>query len=103
MTLCQPQMPRPFLAHFQAVILWIVLAVASLSALPAAAHVFLASEGGVYFDRDAKNFAMQINLNLEAILAGIDPDLKDTSDSPNAAEYDRLRALPPAGLQAEFE
>jgi hydrogenase/urease accessory protein HupE len=46
---------------------------------------------------------MRIKLNLEAILAGIDPKLTDTSESPNAFEYNRLRALPPDQLQAVFD
>lgn len=81
----------------------LLVALFSFLSVPVSAHVFLASEGGVYFDRDAKVFTFRINLNLEAILAGIDPDVKDTADSPNAAEYDRLRALPPAELQNVFE
>ncbi len=41
-------------------------------------------------------------MNLEAILAGVDPAVKDTSESPQAKEYDRLRSLPPDQLEAEF-
>ncbi len=80
-----------------------LFAMLTVFSAPASAHVFLASEGGVYFDREAKSFALHISLNLEAILAGIDPDVKDTSESPNAAEYNRLRNLPPAELEKEFE
>ncbi|WP_287014233.1 HupE/UreJ family protein [Actibacterium sp.] len=67
------------------------------------AHVFQSSEAIVFFNRDATSFALRLNLNLEAILAGIDPGVTDTSDSPNATEYDRLRRLPPEELQKEFE
>ena len=66
------------------------------------AHVFKTSSAVVNFDRNATNFAVRINLNLEAIIAGIDPEVNDTSDSPNAAEYNRLRALPPEELKKEF-
>ncbi|MEL6607392.1 MAG: HupE/UreJ family protein [Pseudomonadota bacterium] len=42
--------------------------------------------------------------NAEALLAGIDTaEYADTNDAPQAAEYDRLRALEPAELAAAFE
>lgn len=100
MTLTFPQVR---LLALKRLCLSFILAFISLVSTPAGAHVFLASEGGVYFDREAKVFTFRINLNLEAILAGIDPDVKDTADSPNAAEYNRLRSLPPAELQKVFE
>ena len=45
----------------------------------------------------------RIRLNLEALLAGIGPEHKNTKDAPNAAEYDALRELPPEELRARFE
>lgn len=69
----------------------------------AQAHVFKTSEAIVNFDRNATRFGFRLDLNLEAVLAGIDPELKDTNDSPNAPEYDRLRALPPAELEKVFD
>ena len=46
-------------------------------------------------------FEMQIALNAEALLAGIDlSTYQDTNDAPEAAEYDRLRALPGESLTA---
>lgn len=69
----------------------------------AQAHVFKSSETILYFDRHAEIIGMKIELNLEAILAGVDPDIKNTDDSPNAAEYNRLRALPPVELEKEWE
>ncbi|MBV7410838.1 HupE/UreJ family protein [Maritimibacter sp. DP1N21-5] len=42
-------------------------------------------------------------LNGEAIAAGIDlSSITDTNDAPNAADYDVLRALPPADFAARF-
>ncbi len=69
---------------------------------PAAAHVFQTSEAQVFFDRTGQRYGLKLILNLEAIIAGIDPEVKDTSESPKATEYNRLRALPPDQLRDEF-
>jgi hydrogenase/urease accessory protein HupE len=45
----------------------------------------------------------QIRANAEVMLAGISPDYSDTNDSPNAALYDRLRALPADALVTAFD
>lgn len=42
-------------------------------------------------------------VNIEAVVAGIGAQHRDTDESPNAREYNRLRALPPEALRAEFE
>ena len=46
-------------------------------------------------------FEIEVSANLEALLAGVSPKHADTSESPNAQRYDRLRELPPAELEAE--
>ena len=47
---------------------------------------------------------LEIALNAEAILAGVDlSGLADTNDSPEARSYDALRALPPDALAERFE
>lgn len=46
--------------------------------------------------------SLALETNLEAWLAGVNPTLADTDDSPNAAEYDALRALGDAELEAVF-
>jgi HupE / UreJ protein len=43
-----------------------------------------------------------IALNLEALLANVGPEHKDSNDSPQAATYNALRALEPAALRARF-
>lgn len=48
------------------------------------------------------SFEVLISLNLEAAMAGIEPDHSDTSDSPRAPAYNRLRNLTPEQLQEEF-
>jgi hydrogenase/urease accessory protein HupE len=47
-------------------------------------------------------FSLEMRLNAEAILADIDPGDKDTADSPNAALYNQLRALPPKVLESRI-
>jgi hypothetical protein len=46
---------------------------------------------------------LTVRLAIEAIIAGIDlAGLQDTNDSPLATDYDELRALDPAALEAEL-
>jgi len=77
--------------------------IASLPAQEAAAHAFKTSSALVNFDRDRGVLAMRIDVNLEAIMAHIDPEVTDTSQSPNAAEYNRLRALSGEQLKQEYQ
>lgn len=74
----------------------------AITSNPARAHAFDATDGVVHFNTDNHTFAVRLDMNIEAILAGVDPVVKDTSESPNAKEYDRLRQLPPDQLGAEF-
>ncbi len=48
-------------------------------------------------------YEVSIELNLEALLAGIGPEHSDTSEAPGAAEYAGLRSLPPDGLRRAFD
>jgi hypothetical protein len=41
--------------------------------------------------------------NLEALLAGIGPEHKDTDDAPGAQQYNELRALSPDALKGRFQ
>lgn len=52
---------------------------------------------------DAGKYALDLNLNLESWLANIGEEHSDTADSPNAADYDRLRALSPEQITELFE
>lgn len=47
-------------------------------------------------------YQIEIQANVEALLAGVSPKHADTKDSPNAQRYDELRALPPGELKARF-
>ena len=55
------------------------------------------------FDAGADGtFKVVVTLNLEAIVAGIGPQHKNTSQSPNAGKYNQLRSLEPGALKASF-
>lgn len=49
-----------------------------------------------------RTYAATIQLNMEAVLAGIGPEHQDTNESPNARRYDALRELPPAQLEVRI-
>ncbi len=61
---------------------------------PAVATLTLGPEG---------RYELAIVVNLEAVVAGIGSEHRDTDESPNAREYNFLRALPPEALRAAFE
>ena len=44
-------------------------------------------------------YDIKIALNVEALLAGIGPEHKDTNEAPEAATYNSLRALPSSSLK----
>jgi hypothetical protein len=69
---------------------------------PASAHEVRPAVATIVFD-DSGTFDLAVSLNLEALLAGIGPEHVDTSQSPAAGEYDRLRGLPPDALRTEFD
>lgn len=50
---------------------------------------------------DDQRYEILITANLEALLADVSPVHRDTDESPNAREYNRLRALAPAALERE--
>lgn len=50
----------------------------------------------------ATQFEVSIKTNLESLIARIGDEHQDTDDSPNAQDYNRMRALPPNLLRIEF-
>lgn len=56
----------------------------------------------VTFDGDG-SYTAALQLNLEALLAGIGPEHEDTSAAPQAATYDALRELPAASLRTRLD
>lgn len=84
------------------VVALIVLVIAAFWSLRADAHEVRPVIAAIEFKEDG-NVALGMTLNLEAAIAGIGAEHADTSESPAAAAYDRLRALPPAALRAKFD
>ena len=81
------------------------LVIAFLALLPghaARTHELRPAIADITVERDGLLTA-RIRLNLEALLAGIGPEHRNTKDAPNAAEYDALRKLPPEDLRVRFE
>lgn len=52
---------------------------------------------------DGARYTIEIATNVEAMLAGVSPQHRDTGESPNAKRYDALRALPPPALRRQIE
>ncbi|MDH3514630.1 MAG: HupE/UreJ family protein [Gammaproteobacteria bacterium] len=72
---------------------WLMLVVAG----GAHAHEIRPAIATVNFSAD--RYDIDISANMEAVIAGVSPQHKDTSESPNAQTYNRLRELPPAALE----
>lgn len=69
--------------------------------LPAGAHEIRPTIADI--EVGDTEMTMSLRVTLEALIAGIDLSaVGDTDDAPEAAEYDRLRALSPAELEAAF-
>ncbi len=81
-----------------------ILAALALLALSASAraHEVRPAVAELSVDR-AGGYQVSIELNLEALLAGIGPEHSDTSEAPGAAEYEELRRLSPVGLRRAFD
>jgi hypothetical protein len=77
-------------------LLWMLLAASAAAHEIRPAVATLALEPGGRYE-------LAIVVNIEAVVAGIGAEHRDTDESPNAREYNRLRALPPEALRAEFE
>ncbi len=89
-------------AHSRAAALSVAL-VASLLASPhARAHEIRPTIVNAVFDAQG-NFTFDLSLNIEALLAGIGPNHTDTDESPLAATYKELHALPADQLRQKFE
>lgn len=46
-----------------------------------------------------QTYRLEIQVNMEALMAGVSPTHSDTDESPNAKSYNELRALPAAQLE----
>lgn len=93
----------PPLHHRQAFVLCILALIGLSVALPGTAlgHEIRPAVVELSF-ADQGTARFQIELNLEAMVAGISPEHEDTSESPQAERYNSLRRLPPDRLQQAF-
>ncbi len=85
------------IARFAAMVTIVCLALAKM----ASAHEISPAISDLYLENG--QFRLEIRLNLEAIIAEIGSEAENTTESPNADQYDTLRALPPAALDASFD
>lgn len=80
------------------IIFWYIL----LFSLPVQADIVKPAliEISVYTDG---HYRVEIRASIEAMLTGISSEYKDTSQSPNAKQYDVLREMLPSELEKEFQ
>jgi hypothetical protein len=64
----------------------------SVCVLPASAHEIRPAVVDVHLQADG-NYQAALQVNMEALLAGVSPAHSDTNESPNAERYNQLRAL----------
>jgi len=75
----------------------LVIVISCFVAIEAQAHRLRPAIVTISFAQ-ANSVEVEISLNIEAILAGVSPTHQDTNESPNAPEYDELRAMQPDAL-----
>ena len=69
-----------------------------LCTLPVMAHEIRPAVVDVHLQSDG-NYQIALQVNMEALLAGVSPTHSDTNESPNAERYNHLRALPARKLE----
>jgi hypothetical protein len=79
-----------------------MLLVGTTLATPADAHRLRPAIATVTFGADGA-WTLSLEVNLEALLAGIGAEHEDTSQAPQAAIYDGLRELPASMLRERFD
>ena len=72
-----------------------------LCAPPLAAHEIRPAVVDLYIQADG-NYRLDLQVNMEALLAGVSPTHADTDQSPQVKRYNELRALPAAALEARI-
>jgi hydrogenase/urease accessory protein HupE len=90
------------LRPLRSIVTWWLIGTLSVFSLPAIAHEVVPAIFTLNLQTDG-TYTIQSRLNMEALVAEIDPALKDTNDSPNAPLYDALRALPPEEFAPKIE
>lgn len=70
-------------------------------AWPAPAHEIRPAIATAAFGEDGR-YEIKFVVNMEVLIAGIGPEFSNTNDAPQAEAYTRLRAMPPAELEAQI-
>ena len=65
---------------------------------PAASHEIRPAIATVTFPSEG-TYSAEFLVNMEAVIAGVSPQHKDTRESPQAQTYNQLRELPPSELE----
>jgi len=68
----------------------------------AAAHEIRPAVATLTLEPDGR-YEIAVVVNIEAVIAAVSPQHRDTDESPNAREYNRLRALAPDALRTVIE
>ncbi len=82
---------------------WLSLVAAMVCLLVGSAKAHELSPAIADLSFEPAAFTIAIAVNLEVLVARIEPGAGDTNESANAADYDRLRALPAEKLAEEFD
>lgn len=83
--------------------LMICVCLLCVTATGARSHELAPAVGDLTFDQAAGEVRLALRLNLEAILAGIEPEHDNSDDSQNAGLYDSLRDMTSSDLEAQFK
>lgn len=83
---------------------WVAALVLLLACVcaPASAHEIRPAVVSATFTDDAR-YQIELAVNLESMMAGVNPLHRDTDESPNARRYNLLRALPADALRVRLE
>src|SRR2546428_13898391 len=68
----------------------------------AAAHEIRPAVATLTLEPDGR-YEIAVVVNIEAVIAAVSPQHRDTDESPNAREYNRLRALAPEPLRTAVD
>lgn len=90
--------PRPRLSQCLAQLLMLLL----LSCGSAAAHEIRPAVATLTLESGG-HYTLVLAVNIEAVIAAVGAQHRDTDESPNAREYNRLRLLAPRALQPVIE
>lgn len=83
-------------------VLHVLALISAFSGIPASAHEIVPAVADLEVTGDGR-LSLSVFVQVEALVAGIDlTAVSDTSASPQAADYDALRALPPEAMAERF-